>query len=1377
VFQVTRDRDAFGSIRGFVYQVALTIERWIGLPAAAALELERGEDIDICHAAVGVPEDEARRTLEQVKRLEGSVTLRSPDVIEFLAGAHEHRTSNPDLGLVFRFVTTARMGTERPTPLVPRQPAMSRWATLCASFDVSRDGRDLAGIRELLRGTDRPSGLNAGTWDGYASFVRDANDAALLAFMRQVEWSTGCGGEDTVRARVRDELVERDLVEASEAAEAAYRNLFFHVFQVLAQPGLKRLSAAEFQEQLTRQPRTHTELAAFARLESMFASLEVRVDEMEAEVAVHRQQIAALALAPGVRTDVVAVPNPITFGIPPAVPLTVPRQTVVGGVRDRLANCRVLVLLGEPGYGKTQVARLAAADRLVTWVRLRRGAAADAADTAARATTYALQHKHECVVLDDAGRIADADPITELLLAFVEQPFRVLITSPFALPGRLLGDLGASQQEFQLPPFSAGETRELLAISGAPEALLASGVVDLIRSVTRGHPTLLRAAVEYLRQRGWDLEEKSLRGLFAGEYAVAVRDSAQRLLRETMPDEAARQLLYRLDLVVGGARRREIEAAAAVNPVVALPLEKVADCLGLWLQDDVRGRFSLSPMLLGTGEQMLEAEVARGVYLALAETITAKRQLSAIDVARGLHYLTSGGAYDQAGALYVAALTAFLDDMPKGAPAPFVFSSWLDALPKRTSPGINAAVRAAQVRLQERTGGDARKQVDALVAELDAAEMRPGSPEVPRYLYASLSAGPFRATADAGTAVRLTRVALRALAAMQLPHGEPVAEEIVEAVHASVWLSGAVVRTTSAAKDWVALLRSLSPEALQRSLARSDVARGAMFFMPRMIVVDAAQRGETAFSEVAATLAAIEEAGQERGLPLLSASAAAANIMLLAEYRKEIDAATHVAQRALDRYAADRDAEFTIREAHANQLVRSGRTSEAVATLERAIETGSSTAPVNHVRVAIRISALTRADAPERSLHYARRAVELARAYSQLPRSELVRALAELAIAVADIQGAKAGFEPWRDGALQLLTEEPRDDSERGLFAVFGHCLGYYLGMASIGRPPDTIDSGEPYAKPIAGMFLQDSTRAATVYRSGRRALLAVQVEMYADAAKDPTTGIEWGRRAVELLERGADDETRALVTNTALPFQLRDGAFAVAISGGAAAGLLAARRARADAVQLNDAERLRVEGFARFVALVPAYLRAATLNLQRAPTADAAAAELANVCRARANGSGDPLWELAASIVETSLLKPVCDRTTADLLKQQATESGEISLRSIASLAESLRDDVTPAEAIAAQLPVFDAARARLETPAMTRLIVLEFLEVFWRGTLARSRFRFSAPRLYEAELADAVGQGNEKGVRSLISATVHALSLSIPAFARDWLATGSRA
>jgi hypothetical protein len=75
-FNPISNRDAWKSIKGFVYQVDLTILRWLNLGETQILELEKGEDIDIVTKRIDSIEE--LRTLEQIKH-------RDTKIIQFLA--------------------------------------------------------------------------------------------------------------------------------------------------------------------------------------------------------------------------------------------------------------------------------------------------------------------------------------------------------------------------------------------------------------------------------------------------------------------------------------------------------------------------------------------------------------------------------------------------------------------------------------------------------------------------------------------------------------------------------------------------------------------------------------------------------------------------------------------------------------------------------------------------------------------------------------------------------------------------------------------------------------------------------------------------------------------------------------------------------------------------------------------------------------------------------------------------------------------------------------------------------------------------------------------------------------------------------------------
>src|SRR4051794_27702591 len=115
-FRSVPDRDAWATIRGYVYQVDHSILRWLDLQSGEVLELERGEDIDLILPGLAEGDSELLRRLEQVKHREDSLTLRSPEALAALANFHLHRTSNPEDHLYFCFTTNASAGREKPSP-------------------------------------------------------------------------------------------------------------------------------------------------------------------------------------------------------------------------------------------------------------------------------------------------------------------------------------------------------------------------------------------------------------------------------------------------------------------------------------------------------------------------------------------------------------------------------------------------------------------------------------------------------------------------------------------------------------------------------------------------------------------------------------------------------------------------------------------------------------------------------------------------------------------------------------------------------------------------------------------------------------------------------------------------------------------------------------------------------------------------------------------------------------------------------------------------------------------------------------------------------------------------------------------------------------
>jgi hypothetical protein len=157
-------RDASSTIRGLVYQVDLTIRRWLALGENESLELESGEDIDLVATGISTGEEE-ERILEQVKSRTASVTLRSSAALESVANFALHRERNPSLRLLFRFTTNASVGLEQGAAFPASQPGIVVWKRLRDRETGETDENEAANaLRAFYGDLEQPTGVGEEAW-------------------------------------------------------------------------------------------------------------------------------------------------------------------------------------------------------------------------------------------------------------------------------------------------------------------------------------------------------------------------------------------------------------------------------------------------------------------------------------------------------------------------------------------------------------------------------------------------------------------------------------------------------------------------------------------------------------------------------------------------------------------------------------------------------------------------------------------------------------------------------------------------------------------------------------------------------------------------------------------------------------------------------------------------------------------------------------------------------------------------------------------------------------------------------------------------------------------------------------------------------------
>jgi len=360
-------RDARATFAGYVYQVNVSILRWLGLKPGEHLELEAGEDIDLIRDTSAAKESDKERVLEQLKHTGRSITLRSPDALEALANYCQHRKANPTTPLTFRFLTTASVGKER-QPWTGDGPAITLWDELRTQTvpETERAAR-LEQLRNYLKDCPKPDDLSETVWQSFREILH-ADVGEFETIVNGFEWATESGNHEAIEQVLLDELQARDPEHSEGRAKVSYRNLFGFVIKLLTQSGSKTLTRDTVNAELTATSLSLDDQLSAMQLRTWIARVDNTLEEHESRIEALETRIAKTRIN--------------TFNAPEATSsasgLLFDFNQSLRGRKRRLEELnaflndpekRIAILPGRGGIGKTKLLR-DWADTATGWAQL-----------------------------------------------------------------------------------------------------------------------------------------------------------------------------------------------------------------------------------------------------------------------------------------------------------------------------------------------------------------------------------------------------------------------------------------------------------------------------------------------------------------------------------------------------------------------------------------------------------------------------------------------------------------------------------------------------------------------------------------------------------------------------------------------------------------------------------------------------------------------------------------------------------------------------------------------------------------------------------------------------------------------------------------------
>lgn len=1411
-FAPVRDRDAWSTIRGYVYQVDLTVQRWLDLAPHQILELERGEDIDIVGRSLIANSEERDRLLEQVKHRDSSLTLRKPEAIAAIANFIEHCQTNPTADLIFQFTTNAKVGRERQSPIPNRIPAIEAWERLRLG-EVEAGNRDevIAGIRQILRNARKPDDLHEDTWQQFRHFSQTATDEQFFSLIYRFQWRTKAPEARSLKSILRQQLLDRRCAIDFLQAQEQYERLFWYVFNRLCERGRKQLTLENLNAQLALPSLSSTDHATLEILKTWSYEIDTRVTNLEQEQQQNNQLLASLgvevqqlARAQGIDGAVKYVIETPILDVYPLAERSSLREETVQVLAQTLTNHTWVAIDGSLGSGKTQLAVLLIQYLFrqgrctnCIWLRLRDLTIEQACLRFDQAIETQVGRPAEgnfsrwynelidrlesntILVFDDLPRLARGDELetrlTQLAQRCHNRGIRLLSTSFHQLTQNLQSVLGSHILcTMQVPPFTNNEAVELFRAYDAPESFINLDWVPYLNGLANRHPSLLAAVAEYLHKQNWHFSPETFDALLRGDHTTGVNEETLNRILVAIQDNQSQELLYRLNLVLGYFSTEDMQALAEVPPSVERPRQRLNDLLGVWIQRDINNRLMVSPLVKALGSQDLSISVRRECHLTLGERIV-RNELDQYKAFNAISHFTVAEAFDKAGSLLLYALVR-LEDSETRLDDGGILLWWSQRpLPEQMSLGIRLLVRGFQISVSVKRS----KSVIYLLDDLDRLMEQVGEQESGMVM--SLVANFISKCLNQVGFLRLNhyfQTALRFSSTARLPDGSELSLPPEVPFESLIWAISRSIQSTTELENWIVTLEHLTIEQRERAFSTRATEAGCVLVAEQLWMREAEKpEVEQDWQAVLTATQNLAESSSNLGLELLWACAVCSEVVILAEYRRDLSQAIEVTESAIAHASDDPRVQFLLKECLGRQFVFANRHNEAITWLTQALVQPTEAYPSLRLYAFLRLSRVIADQEPYLAIQYAQQAVNLARLSEEIPEAELVKALGELAIAKWVATGLPAAFEAW-DQAGEYLLEYRRDKNAwKDLFVLYGHITGYFTALATKGSPPDNTETGETYAAPMRGIFLTRNSARADYYNPLRDCFLPAQLASLAEAVSNDERALIWAMRGVDMARAAQQFLPLTSLGRTIIPQLVLENRYAEVLDLAIEVGTLlvalnqlgqAGENILEPGIDIQSVLDPRnneiwryTESSALILGILPIIFHIADLAIHQPELARSQAIDLATMCREISAMSGSQsLWTMAASIIDQIHLQ---QSTCAELIRQyQNLSSPDMILPILGLMTAALQENAPLLEVLRVHVSIIDQVQKLTNSQSTVyRRIILPYLFNYWKRAVEQVMFRFEDPQTIARLLHESRGLNPNVQAQAILTVVTEGLRI----------------
>lgn len=397
---------------------------------------------------------------------------------------------------------------------------------------------------------------------------------------------------------------------------------------------------------------------------------------------------------------------------------------------------------------------------------------------------------------------------------------------------------------------------------------------------------MIRALIHYLSTKEWKFTNETIMNIINEKYSASLENEVQDLVIETLSNKFERELLYRLSIIDWPFTFEDVKIICDIDPVIEKPMECFNKLTNIWVKDD-NATYTVSPLIKKIAEKNVALNTKKSIYLAMLNVIMKRKVLSPAEVLKVITYFLGAEEYDNVGLVLINTLNEM--DMQNINRDEWGFSSiWYGIqLPEKMQIDIKLYLRVIQVKYCILIG----KDIDTLLEDFDNLLKQSNISFIALYMAVILS------LKKPQKANEYFLKSINSSLNMQLPNGESI--ELPKGFHIEslIWITGSSIKSNEDIFNWINTLKQLSQKQIEIVFA-DDIAEQACFNVVNCIWLQECKKEKPDWDTILSYLIELSDFAQERKQELLWACSIRGRIIVLAEYKGNIDAAIKLAEES-----------------------------------------------------------------------------------------------------------------------------------------------------------------------------------------------------------------------------------------------------------------------------------------------------------------------------------------------------------------------------------------------------------------------------------------------------------------------------------------------